>query len=204
MKRRDRSGYSLIEVLVAIAITSIVLLTVITLFYMGRRNIYSGKQQTVAVATATQILEDFSTMTAQDLGTNFNITDSTTLGTVTLQGVADAPSGQLSFDNSISRSTSTCTVDTTAPYAISCTDDPSAAGSPKFLAKWLRTLVPQANTDSVLASPIIGVVFTPRNPTDGAKKFTTAQFIRARIYVSWVEGTKRRRYAFFDTTKVNR
>ena len=75
MKKRQASGYSLIEVLIAIAITSVVLLTVITLFYMGRRNVYSGKQQTIAAASGTQILEDFSTMTAQDLGTNFSITD---------------------------------------------------------------------------------------------------------------------------------
>jgi prepilin-type N-terminal cleavage/methylation domain-containing protein len=199
MKRRERNGYSLIEVLVAIAITSVVLLTVITLFYMGRRNIYSGKQQTAAVAVGTQILEDFSTMTAQDLGTNFTMTDATALGTVTLQGVAEAGGGSLSFDNSIGRDSSNCTVDATTPYAIACTNDPNG-----YMAKWLRALAPQANKDSVLSSPLIGVVFTPRSPTDNAKKFTTAQFVRARIYVSWLEGAKRRRYAFFDTTKVNR
>ena len=34
MKRRQ-VGYSLVEVLIAMAITSVVLLTVVTLFYMG-------------------------------------------------------------------------------------------------------------------------------------------------------------------------
>ena len=52
MKKRQ-SGYSLVEVLVAIAITAVVLLTVITLFYMGRRNVYSGKQTTQAVSIGT-------------------------------------------------------------------------------------------------------------------------------------------------------
>lgn len=200
MRRRETNGYSLIEVLVAIAITSVVLLTVITLFYMGRRNVYSGKQQTIAVASGTQMLEDLSTMTAQDFGTNFNMDDSTTLGTVTLQGVADGPNGQLAFANSIGRDTSVCTVASTTPYAIDCgANDPN-----KYMAKWLRTLVPADNQNAVLTNPIIGLVLTPRTPTDPAKKFTTAQFIRARAYISWEEGSKRRRYAFFDTSRVNR
>src|SRR6267378_7030470 len=99
MKSRQR-GYSLVEVLIAMAITSVVLLTVVTLFYMGRKNVYSGKQMTVAAASGTQILEDFSTMTAQDIVTNFNLSDAAALGTVTLPNVLGAPNGQLSFDNS--------------------------------------------------------------------------------------------------------
>ncbi len=198
MKTRHR-GYSLVEVLIAMAITSVVLLTVITLFYMGRRNVYSGKQMTVASAAGTQILEDLSTMTAQDLGTNFNMDDGTTLGTVTLLNVVGAPGGQLSFDNSIGRDSSACTVLSSTPYTITCTNDPNG-----YMGKWLRTLIPQADNSSVMTNPLIGIVFTPRSPTDVAKQFTTAQFIRARIYVSWQEGPTRRRYAFFDTTKVNR
>ena len=199
MKNRKTNGYSLIEVLIAIAITSVVLLTVITLFYMGRRNVYSGKQQTVAVASGTQILEDLSTMTAQDLGTNFSIDDATALVTITLQGVADGPNGQLAFDNSIGRDSSNCTVATATPYAIACTNDPNG-----YMAKWLRTLSPQGDKSSVLTNPIVGLVITPRSPAVPASQFTTARFIRARVYVSWEEGSKRRRYAFFDTTKVNR
>jgi prepilin-type N-terminal cleavage/methylation domain-containing protein len=198
MKSRQH-GYSLIEVLVAMAITSIVLLTVVTLFYMGRKNVYSGKQMTVAAASGTQILEDLSTMTAQDLGTNFNLTDTTALTTVTLQGVPGAAGGQISFDNSIARDTSAWTVATTSPYAITSSNDPNG-----YMTKWLRTLIPQGDQNSVMAKPVIGLIFTPRNPTDVNKKFTTAQFIRTRIYVSWQESAARRRYAFFDTTKVNR
>ena len=198
MKPRQH-GYSLVEVLIAMAITSVVLLTVITLFYMGRRNVYSGKQMTAAAASGTQIMEDLSTMTAQDLGTNFNMDDSTTLGTVTLQNVVGASGGQISFDNSIGRDSSACTVLTSSPYTITCTNDPNG-----FMAKWLRTLIPQANKASVMTSPLIGIVFTPRNPTNVSQKFTTAQFIRARVYISWQEGPTRRRYAFLDTTKVNR
>ncbi len=198
MKTRQH-GYSLVEVLIAMAITSVVLLTVVTLFYMGRKNVYSGKQMTVAAATGTQILEDLSTMTAQDIVTNFNLSDASALGTVTLSNVVGASNGQISFDNSVGRDSSVCSVAATSPYAITCPNDPNG-----YMVKWMRTLIPQGNRSSMMTNPLIGFVFTPRSPTDVAKKVTTAQFIRARIYVSWQEGPTRRRYAFFDTTKVNR
>jgi hypothetical protein len=72
------------------------------------------------------------------------------------------------------------------------------------MTKWLRTLIPQGDQSSVMLKPVIGLIFTPRNPTDVNKTFTTAQCIRARLYISWQESAERRRYAFFDTTKVNR
>jgi len=198
MKTRQH-GYSLVEVLIAMAITSVVLLTVVTLFYMGRKNVYSGKQMTVAAASGTQILEDLSTMTAGDIVTNFNLSDANALSTITLPNVLGAPNGQVSFDNSIGRDSSTCSVATSTPYTITCPDDPNG-----YMVKWLRTLVPQGDKNLMLSNPVVGFVFTPRSPTDVARKVTTAQFIRARIYVSWQEGPTRRRYAFFDTTKVNR
>src|SRR5207237_889522 len=67
MKKRTQSGYSLVEVLIALAITSVVLLTVVTLFYMGRRNVYSGKQMTYAVSVGTRMMEDLSSMSSADL-----------------------------------------------------------------------------------------------------------------------------------------
>src|SRR2546425_7370220 len=78
MKQR---GYSLIEVLIALAITSVVLLTVVTLFYMGRRNVYSGKQMTYAVSTGTRALEDVSQMTLQDVLDAFGISATDALPT---------------------------------------------------------------------------------------------------------------------------
>src|SRR5438874_8998710 len=108
MKKREL-GYSLVEVLIALAITSIVLLTVVTLFYMGRRNVYSGKQMTYAVSVGTRMLEDLSAMSASDVLTNFNINDQTaTNGTVTVQGIAAIGNGTLTFPNSIGRDTSGC------------------------------------------------------------------------------------------------
>src|SRR5689334_94894 len=121
---KKNAGYSLVEVLIAMAITSIVLLTVVTLFYMGKRNVYSGKQQTYAVSVGTRILEDLSQMTASDVQANFALDDSTTLASNTINGVAYAAS--------TIRDTSTCTGSPTA-----CTDDTNG-----YLAAWFGLIDP--------------------------------------------------------------
>lgn len=182
MKKRA-NGYSLVEVLVAIAITSVVLLTVVTLFYMGRRNVYSGKQTTYAVSVGTRILEDLSAMTAQDMIQNFGIDDSTATGVVTLNGVQGVANGKLQFNNSIARDTKT--IDTTT--------DPK-----NYLSTWNGYI-----GNSKLASATAGLVITPRDVADNTRPITSARFYKVRGYISWDEG-QRRRYTFFDTTKVNR
>jgi prepilin-type N-terminal cleavage/methylation domain-containing protein len=201
---KKQSGYSLIEVLVAIAITSVVLLTVVTLFYMGRRNVYSGKQTTAAVAIGTRMLEDLSAMTAEDVLDNFGIDDNTTRTTVNLQGVYGTSmggvEGQMQFTSSLSRDTSACTVSlSTDPAGITCTNDPNG-----YMVNWMRMVLPHKNLDEIFTKPELGIILTPRSPTDAAKPWTTARFTKVRAFVSWQEGPNRRRYAFFDTTKVTR
>jgi prepilin-type N-terminal cleavage/methylation domain-containing protein len=189
MKARQQ-GYSLIEVLVAIAITSVVLLTVLTLFYMGRRNVYSGKQTTYAVSVGTRILEDLSTMTADDLISNFKIDDTTALATVTLNKVSGADNGKIDFDNSIGRDTDNISATT---ELWSQTSGPADG----YLTRWKTYLDP-----SKLTGGTIGLVITPRTPSDAAKPVSTAQFTKVRVYIAWDEAANRRRFAFFDTTKV--
>jgi prepilin-type N-terminal cleavage/methylation domain-containing protein len=201
---KKQSGYSLIEVLVAIAITSVVLLTVVTLFYMGRRNVYSGKQTTAAVAIGTRMLEDLSAMTGEDVLDNFAIDDNTARTTVNLQGVYGTAmggvSGQLQFTNSLSRNSSTCTINTaTDPAGITCTNDPNG-----YMVNWMRMVLPHKNINEVFTKPEVGIILTPRNPVVVGSPWTTARFTKVRAYVSWEEGPARRRYAFFDTTKVTR
>ena len=197
MKARQR-GYSIIEVLIAVAITSVVLLTVITLFYMGRRNVYSGKQMTYAVSVGTRVLEDLSAMSADDLLDNFVITDSTTLSKVTLKNVAGAPNNKIDFDNSIARDTDNISSSTELWT-------PSTGPANGYLTAWKTYLDP-----SKLAGGTVGLVITPRNPTNIVNNVatnapvTTAQFTRVRVYVAWDEAANRRRFAFFDTTKVRR
>lgn len=80
-RRRSRlqNGYSLIEVLVAIAILSVVMLSILSLFILARRNVYSGQQMSKANAVATRVLEDLSYMTADEVLTHFGLSDSTAL-----------------------------------------------------------------------------------------------------------------------------
>jgi prepilin-type N-terminal cleavage/methylation domain-containing protein len=190
MKKRE-FGYSLVEVLIALAITSVVLLTVVTLFYMGRRNVYSGKQMTYAVSVGTRILEDLSNWVSTDVLTNFNITDTTATGNVTVNGVT--------YANSLLRDTSGCT-GSSAPYT--CPNDTGG-----YLATY-RALIDQ----SKLANATVGMILTPRSPANGPAvlcpsgncPWTTARFLKLRVYIQWDEAQNRRRIAYFDTTKVNR
>ena len=202
MRKSNQSGYSLVEVLIALAITSIVLLTVVTLFYMGRRNVYSGKQTTYAVSVGTRMMEDLSAMSAQDLLTNFNINDGTAVGSVTITGIAPgAAGGTQTLTNSVKRDTTSCVANGTPPPAFTCTDDIS-----QYLSKW-RDLIDA----SKLTNAEAGLVITPRDPSNASQvcsnppcPWTTARFIKVRAYLSWEEAKNRRRLAIFDTTKVNR
>jgi prepilin-type N-terminal cleavage/methylation domain-containing protein len=194
MKRRQL-GYSLVEVLIAMAITSVVLLTVVTLFYMGQRNVYSGKQMTYAVSVGTRILEDLSSMTATDVETNFNINDTTTLTSVPLYGVS-LPTG-LTIPNSALVDTTGCT-GSGSPVVWTCTNDTGG-----YLAQWKGLI-----DESKLANATVGLVLTPTDPANPSTcpncPWTTARFLKVRAFVRWDEAANRQRIAFFDTTRTNR
>ncbi len=72
---KHERGYSLIEVIIATAMLGLVMLAIMTLFFMGRRNIYSGQQMSRANAVAVRVLEDLSYMTGDELLENFEIVD---------------------------------------------------------------------------------------------------------------------------------
>jgi prepilin-type N-terminal cleavage/methylation domain-containing protein len=209
MKQRSSAGYSLVEVLIALAITSVVLLTVVTLFYMGRRNVYSGKQMTYAVSVGTRMLEDLSSLQSTDVLTAFNVADNTAPGTVKVSGLTAAGNGYTTYTNSVGGEppspgvngtaidTSTCTGSGT-PVVYTCANDTNG-----YLAKW-KALV----TESNLTNGEAGLVLTPRNPANPPTctncPWTTARFLKIRAYVQWDEAQGRRRVAIFDVTKINR
>jgi prepilin-type N-terminal cleavage/methylation domain-containing protein len=200
---RKTAGYSLIEVLVAIAITSVVLLTIVTLFYVGKRNVYAGKERSYAVAAGTRIMEDLSAMTAEDVQHAFNLDDNTDLSNaVTLDGLPPGSqgtngSGQIVVNNSVLRDSSACTWSA----GWTCTND-----TDKYMANWMTEIAASGNTSEKLANPVIGIIITPRTPTDNAKKVTTAQFTKIRVFIRWDEAgaSSAHRYAIFDTSKVSR
>src|SRR6267378_935288 len=87
--RTGEAGYNLIEVIVATALLGIVSITIFTLFVMGRRNVYSGKQASQAIAIGTQVMEDLAPLNKQMVYNGaFGIADNATGGAITLPRVS--------------------------------------------------------------------------------------------------------------------
>jgi type II secretory pathway pseudopilin PulG len=177
-QRSPEAGYSLVEVLIAVTITGVVMISIFTVITLARRNVYSGKQMTAANAVATRVLEDLSLMSATDVLLNFNIGDSnsTVFQSNTVGGV--------SYPVSVMRDTN---------GTIDATTDPSG-----YLARW-RTMVP---TTAFPGGRVV-LVITPANPSDNTKKSTTAQVVRVRGFVEWREGLRNRSVSF-ESSKLQR
>ena len=178
--RRSESGYNLVETLLAMAILGVILMSVVTLFFIGRRNVYSGKQMSAANAVAIRVLEDLSLMTATDVLDNFR------LGTATL---ANNTVAGVSYPNSILR-------DTDATISAATND---ASG---YLSRW-KGLV---DTAGELPSGRVVLILTPQSPTDNSTmplRITTAQVVRIRGVIEWSEGIRRRNVTF-DSSKLQR
>ena len=175
-RRRAEAGYNLVETLVAVAMTGVVILSIMTLFFLGRRNVYSGKQMTAANAVATRVLEDLSLMTAQDVLNAFNVTDATTLSSNTVAGTA--------YAGSVLRATN---------GTIDANTDPGG-----YLARWL-TLVPA----TTFANAKVMLVITPANPIAVGSPVSTAQVVRLRGFVQWSEGPRTRTVSF-ESSKLQR
>ena len=184
-------GYNLVEVLVAIAMVGVVTLSVITLFFVARGNVYSGKQMTTATAIATQAMEDLSNLTLQGVYDAFNVATATTpaVGTYTIEGVT--------YTNVLLRSTASNVV-TSPPADISQETTPT--GGTGLLTSW------RALASSRLANGSVTVVMFPQQPNTPillANGNARAALLRIRIIVRWNEG-RRRRTAVFDTFKTQR
>ena len=120
MKKRlhaSQEGFNLVEVLIAMAILGVVMLSVVTLFFMGRSNVYAGKQLTRATSVSTHASEDLSALPARDFFDAFKIDPSTTTSSNSILGVT--------YANSIIRSTADLSTDANG-----------------YLARWLALLGP--------------------------------------------------------------
>ena len=172
--RRSEAGYNLIETLIAVAILGTVLMSIVTLFYFGRANVYSGKQMTAAVSVGTRVLEDLSILSLDD--------------TVSLLGASGATlsdfsyAGQ-SFDDSVKITTS-----------------PMPSTPPAMLTNW-RNLMPASRflrgKVTVVLSPMNAATNAP------AASLAAANVLKVRIFVEWNEARRARRVVL-DTVKVQR
>jgi prepilin-type N-terminal cleavage/methylation domain-containing protein len=172
--QRDR-GYNLIELLIAMALLGTILMSIITLFFFGRRNVYSGKQLTRATSVTTQVLEDLQPLNVANLNTQFLITSSEKPGTVSIAGKDD--------NNALLRSTD----DLSKEYA----------SGPKYLTRW-KALLPAAK----IASGRVSLVILPENMFT-ANDPTTASRVRLLVITEWNED-QRRRNVVADLVKFNR
>jgi type II secretory pathway pseudopilin PulG len=172
MRNRLERGYSLVEVLIAATITGVVIMSIFTVITLAQRNVKHGQQITAANAVATRVLEDLSLMSSTDIILNFGLTDSTTLGTVTVN--------EIDYPNSVARDTNA---------TINSTVDPSG-----YLARW-QALVPAAT----FRNGRVVLVITPANPRIVAQPITTAQVIQVRGFVEWSEGVRRRNVTFLSS-----
>ena len=199
MKKSNQAGYNLVEVMVAMGLLATVLVSIVALFVMGRRNVYSGKEMTAAVSMATRVSEDLSGMTVAEVYNAFGI-DGTSTGALT--GTAfnvtvdtAAPKTALpnnTYTGSIIRRT-TDTLDTSATG--------NDAGG--FLTRWKSEM----DTNLRFAQGAVNVVITPKSPPvtspATALSLSTATIVRIRVLVRWQEEL-RARQLIIDTVKTNR
>ena len=176
--RRRSAGYNLVEVLIATAIMGVVSLSIFTLFFMGRNNVYSGKQMTQAVALGTRVLEDISAYNQQNLyATAFNIAGTATGTDITYNGVV--------YTNAQIRSTDTTTVHTPVQANIGTEN-----ATPGLLARW-RSMLAQ---NKKLTNAAVTLILQPDQDSAGndPDQFATAKVLRVRVFVTWNEAGRRR------------
>ena len=190
----SEAGYNLIEVLVAIAILGVVLLSVVTLFFLGRGNVQSGKQMSAAVAVGTQISEDLAEMTVNQIYANFVIPNANApTGTATVPSNSSGTAStmaQSSYPNSVVRST----------YVRSATTELNYPNG--YLSRWL------AEMEGDFADPSVALVITPREPWPTTATLTMGQtgnatVLRLRVIVRWRQGL-RYRQLILDSVKTKR
>lgn len=190
LSTRRQSGYNLVEVLLAMAMLGVVTISIFTLFFMGRRNVYSGKQTSQAIAIGTQVLEDIQPLNRTMLYNGaFGIAATATGGAFTIPA-ASAGGQAYAYTNSNIRSTN-ATLLSSPPTDISTDNNP-----PGLIARWTGLLGTKLTNGSVT------VVLTPdRDPTNNPAQYGTAQLLRVRVLVRWQEAN-RSREVVLDTVKA--
>jgi len=182
--KKLQRGYNLVEVLIATGVLGVVMLSVITLFFFGKRNVFSGRQTTYAVAVGTRVMEDISLLNKRSLYLGaFDIADNAIGASVTIAG--------RTYANSRLRSTN-ATIIASPPSDIQT----QTVGGPLFLDDWNGQLGTRLRNGSV------SVVMTPlEDATNSPARFGTAMMMKVRVIVQWDEGL-RHRNVVLDTVKA--
>ena len=185
-RHRSERGFNLVEVLIAMALLGTVLMTILTLFYMGRKNVYSGKQTSIAVSIASHAMEDLSARSKADVLTAFNASATALADDLDIDASTTMATDE--YDDSIIRLSSNADdVDDTK-------NDPRG-----LLKKW------SDEASARLGQSLVAVVLTPQKPYPIADPVTAANstVMRVRVVVRWNEG-RRRREVILDSAKAAR
>jgi prepilin-type N-terminal cleavage/methylation domain-containing protein len=186
--RKTQRGFNLVEVLIAMAITAVVIISVATLFVMGRRNVYAGKQVTAAVSVATRITEDFSHMTHAEIYDKFGLAPNGGYAGATLS--ASKTVEGVSYAN--------CVLRTNADAADADKD------KAKLIDAWLKLMQPK------FVNPQITVIFMPRlavkDPATDTASVPVSNLLQIRVVLTWDEtiSNKRHRSLIVDAVKTQR
>lgn len=185
MTHEQERGYNLVEVLIAIAVMGTIMLSVVTLFFFGRTNVYSGKMMTMAVSVGTDSVEDLSQLTVRDIYTAFGIDGTVALADYTIDGVT--------YEDALIRSTDPNIV-------ASPPSDISTEGGTALLTAWNDDIVNQKK----MAEGTVTLIIQPRQPsTIGTAAEPDPRVLRLRVIVRWVESL-RQRHIVFDTVRYRR
>lgn len=191
MNRRKHAsaGYNLVEVLIAVAIMGVVVMSISALFFVGRRNVYSGKQASQAIVVGTGVLEDLAPLSREQIFNGaFGIAMTATGSDFTLPRVSGMEA--MEFENSRIRSTDPNILP--SPPA----DVQTQTTPPGLLTRWETAL-----GDKLGDQGSITLVLTPlADPTNSPPQFGTAEVMKIRVIVRWNEAG-RRREVIWDTLK---
>jgi len=186
-RSRSQAGYNLVEVIIALAVFGIVAITIFTLFVMGRRNIYAGKQASQAVAIGTQVLEDLAPLNKKMIyNAAFGIADTDTGAAVALPRVSG--SAAPSFANAKIRSTD--------PAIIASPPADISTNPTGFLTRWSGLL-----TNKLTNASVTLILIPSQDTTNSPEQFGTSQLLQLRVFVRWTE-TGRQREVVLDTVKA--
>jgi len=193
VSKRSERGYSLIEILVAIALLGVVLLAIMSLFIWGRKNVHSGKQLTTAIAVGTRVMEDLAPLTKEDIYEGVFAINDTATGTDIKFGTPEQ-----TYENAAIRSTK-------AWPGYTDIQKENTAG-PKFLTVAWKNQLEETLTDTTkrprLDDGSVTVIMMPRvDPDNGTPQFQNSSIMQIRVIVSWLEN-RRRRELILDSVKA--
>jgi len=189
-RRTSQRGYNLMEVMIAIALLGVVMISIMALFVAGRKNVYSGKQMTNAVAIGTRVLEDLAPLNKRDIYNGlFAIAD----GDAGYGSTVKLGTPPVTYTNCRIRSTDS-TVG--APTATDVATQSTGTNPPDLLTKWKNQMGTSLTNGSVT------LIMIPTNdPTNSPAQYGTGAVLQVRVLVQWNEG-QRPRELILDTSRA--